>query len=230
MRAPETGGHGGIVELEGVRARGGGGGGRPRPAAAARDGRARTGSASRARGAGGGDAEARGHGAAVRCAARRRLLAPSRPRWWPRGLRGRRRRAPERQRPGAQHVRRGRPDMSVTAATFVVGLALVALAALAWICLWADRDILRPVVVEHLPALADCGMVALWIHALALAVGGGGTLKAYLITGVLACAAAVLRNAPSVADVVAEPEPEIVVAVAPDREAPRPDGLWAGSR
>src|SRR3954453_584974 len=225
MRAPETGGHGGIVELEGVRARGGGGGGRPRPPAAARDGRARTGSAGAALAPGGGDTDARGHHPAVRPPARRRLLAPSRSRrrprwrWWLRRWgRGRRRRAPERQRPGARHVRRGRPDVSVTAATFVVGLALVALAALAWIWLWADRDTSRPVIVEHLPALADCGMVALWIHALALAAGGGGTLKAYLITGVLACAAGVLRNPPGARD--EEAEPEIVVVAAPDRDVP----------
>jgi hypothetical protein len=121
--------------------------------------------------------------------------------------------------------------MSVTGATFIVGLALVALAALAWIWLWADRETSRPVLVEHLPALADCGMVALWIHALALAVGGGGTVKAYVITVVLACAAGVLRNPPGARE--AEPEPEIVVAAAPDREPPSPaprGGLWAGSR
>jgi hypothetical protein len=119
--------------------------------------------------------------------------------------------------------------MSVTGATFVVGLALVALAALAWIWLWADRERERPLVVEHLPALADCGMVALWIHALALAVSGGGSLEAYLITVVLACAAGVLRNPPA----VSEPEPEIVATAAPDRETPPPPrggGLWAGSR
>jgi hypothetical protein len=120
--------------------------------------------------------------------------------------------------------------VSVTGATFVVGLALVAFAALAWIWLWAERDVERPpVVVEHLPALADCGMVALWIHALALAVGGGGSLKAYLITVVLACAAGVLRNPPAFGS---DPdEPEIVVAAAPDRDVARGGGgLWAGSR
>jgi hypothetical protein len=96
--------------------------------------------------------------------------------------------------------------VSVTGATFVVGLALVALAALAWIWLWAERDVERPVVAAHLSALADCGMVVLWIHALALAVGGAGSLKAYLITVVLACAAGVLRDPPSAAS-----EPEISV-------------------
>jgi hypothetical protein len=122
--------------------------------------------------------------------------------------------------------------MSFAGATFVVGLALVALAALAWIWLWMDREAERPVVVEHLPALAVCGMVVLWVHALALAVGGSGSVKAYVITVVLACAAGVLRNPPSVETL--EEEPEIVVAAAPDVPSspppPRGGGLWAGSR
>lgn len=116
--------------------------------------------------------------------------------------------------------------MSFAGASFIVGLALVALAALAWIWLWADQQTPRPAVAAYVPALADCGMVALWLHALALATGGAG-LWSYVVTGVLVCAAAFLRNPPAVTadEEPPAPAPEPV----PEHEpAPPPRaGLWA---
>jgi hypothetical protein len=119
----------------------------------------------------------------------------------------------------------------MTGASFVVGLGLVALAALAWIWLWADQATPRPTVAKYVPALADIGMVALWLHALALATAGAG-FWSYVMTGVLVCAAAVLRHPPTASadedheEPVAPPAP----APVPEREVappPRAGGLWA---
>ena len=121
--------------------------------------------------------------------------------------------------------------MSVAGASFVVGLGLVALAALGWIWLWADSEAQRPAVVTYLPALADCGMVALWLHALALATAGHSGFWAYAVTGVLVCAAAVLRHPPAAAEDEDEDGAE-EQPVAPEVPGPTPApapraGLWA---
>ena len=83
--------------------------------------------------------------------------------------------------------------MSVAAASLVVAIALTAFAGANWLWLRADADAPR----EHLSALADCALVALAVHLLALIASGTTSPGAYGLTVVVACAAAALRRAPT---------------------------------
>ena len=85
--------------------------------------------------------------------------------------------------------------MTVAAAALVLGIVLVTLAAVAWVWAWAEPDA-NGLARDHLTALADWALVALALHALALVFGGTAGLGAYVVTFVLAGAAAVLRRPP----------------------------------
>ena len=85
--------------------------------------------------------------------------------------------------------------MTVAAAALVLGIVLVTLAAVAWVWAWAEPDA-NGLARDHLTALADWALVALTLHALALVFGGTAGLGAYVVTFVLAGAAAVLRRPP----------------------------------
>ncbi len=114
--------------------------------------------------------------------------------------------------------------MSVAGASLVVAIGLTALACANW--LWLRLD--PKASASHLPALADVGLVALALHALALVATGTTSPAAYGLTIVLACAAAavrggpVRRSSPSEGRYVVHPEP-------PDAPEPMPrrTTLWS---
>jgi hypothetical protein len=124
--------------------------------------------------------------------------------------------------------------MNVAGAALIISLILVAAGAAMWVALWTgDRSASwRASVYEYLPAVADFALIAAGLRVVALVIDGAGT-GAFVVTVVIALAAAILRQAP---DERAEPapvvEPEPVVVPTPVEYEPRPEigSLWLKHR
>jgi hypothetical protein len=115
--------------------------------------------------------------------------------------------------------------MSLTTASLVVASALVALAAAAWIKLWAQPEEDGGPVGAHLPALAQWALGVLALHGLCLIVAGDARLGSWALAAGFAFAAAVLQYPPAAREL--EPDEDDVPGSAP---APQPGHaeLWAG--
>src|SRR3954452_3106589 len=79
------------------------------------------------------------------------------------------------------------------------GIALVTLAAVVWAALWAQLAGKARVIPELLGSLADCGLVAIALHGVALVWSGPASFSAYVATAGLACIATALRWPPTAA-------------------------------
>ena len=123
--------------------------------------------------------------------------------------------------------------MNVAGAALIISLILVAAGVAMWVALWAgDRSAAwRPSVYEYLPAVADFALIAAGLRVVALVIDSAGT-GAFVVTVVIALAAAILRQAPAERERAPAVEPEPVVVPPPVEYEPRPEigSLWLKHR
>jgi len=122
--------------------------------------------------------------------------------------------------------------MSLTTASLVVAVALVVLAAAAWIKLWTQPE--GAIAGAHLTPLAQWALGVLALHGLSLIVKGDASLGSWALAAALAFGAAVLQYPPGGRELEPVDEEDEEPAPAPARRelwAGRPDdatrtGLW----
>jgi hypothetical protein len=112
--------------------------------------------------------------------------------------------------------------MSLTTASLVVAVALVVLAAAAWIKLWTRPE--DGLAGEHLTPLAQWALGVLALHGICLIVKGDASLGSWALAAALAFGAAVLQYPPAGREL----EPDEGDAVDEPAPAPARRELWAG--